>query len=97
MTRQACHSQVCLNGVSAVALEVFVNSTAWLGDNIFTQWSLQARSLSLQGWRLIALPLRALAHPSIHFQGILVDPLLRASNDINAPSKLARYLFRDGG
>jgi len=29
--------------------------------------------------------------------GGLVDPQLRASNDINGPSKLARCLFRDGG
>ena len=27
----------------------------------------------------------------------LVDPRLRASNDTNDPSKLARYFFRDGG
>ena len=30
-------------------------------------------------------------------EGGLVDPQLRASNDRNAPSKLARFLFRDGG
>ena len=35
--------------------------------------------------------------PHFVFKGSLVDPRLRASNDINAPSKLARYLFRDGG
>ena len=31
------------------------------------------------------------------FKGSLVDPRLGASNDIYAPSKLACYLFRDGG
>ncbi len=35
--------------------------------------------------------------PYFTFKGSLIDPRLRASNDINAPSKLARYLFRDGG
>jgi len=30
-------------------------------------------------------------NPQFHFEGSLVDPRLRASNDINAPSKLARY------
>jgi hypothetical protein len=38
-----------------------------------------------------------LSHPLSPFKGSLVDPLLRAVNDINVPSKLARYLFRDGG
>jgi len=28
----------------------------------------------------------------LFLKGSLVDPRLRASNDINAPSKLARYL-----
>jgi hypothetical protein len=31
------------------------------------------------------------------FNGSLVDPRFWASNDINAPSKLAHFLFRDGG
>jgi hypothetical protein len=31
-------------------------------------------------------------NPQFHFEGSLVDPRLRASNDIYAPSKLARYL-----
>jgi hypothetical protein len=33
----------------------------------------------------------------VRHQGSLVDPRLRASNDIRAPSKLACSLFRDGG
>ncbi len=35
-------------------------------------------------------------NPQFHFEGSLVDPRLRALTDINAPSKLARYLSRDG-
>jgi hypothetical protein len=37
------------------------------------------------------------SNPNFIFKGSLVDPRLRASHDINDPSKLARYLFRDGG
>jgi hypothetical protein len=33
-----------------------------------------------------------LPNSSLHFKGSLVDPRLRASNNIHAPSKLARYL-----
>ena len=49
------------------------------------------RSLSPGDGGLIDLPLRALQFPHYSFKGSLVDPLLRASNDINAPSKLARF------
>jgi hypothetical protein len=46
------------------------------GDHLVCPlYSLQARSLSLQGWGLIDLP-------------------LRASNDINDPSKLARFSLK---
>jgi hypothetical protein len=33
-----------------------------------------------------------ISSPYLIFKGSLVDPLVRASNDINDPSKLARYL-----
>ena len=46
-------------------------------------------------WEVIRLhPLLCVSYP-IHyfiFKGSLVDPRLRASNEINTPSKLARYL-----
>jgi hypothetical protein len=35
--------------------------------------------------------------PHFIFKGSLVDPRMRASNDINVPSKLAHSLSRDGG
>jgi len=38
-----------------------------------------------------------LPNPPFTFKGSLVDPRLRASNNTNAPSKLACSLFRDGG
>ena len=40
---------------------------------------------------------RVFSLPHFTFKGSLVDPRLRTSNDIYAPSKLACYLFRDGG
>jgi len=39
------------------------------------------------------LPPSSLAYP---FKGGLVDPRMRASNDMNDPSKLARYLLGMG-
>ena len=39
---------------------------------------------------------RVLSIPSPNFKGSLIDPPLRASNDITAPSKLARCPIRGG-
>ena len=39
---------------------------------------------------------RVFSIPYFVFKGSLVDSRLRASNEIHAPSKLARGLFRDG-
>ena len=41
---------------------------------------------------------RILPIPYFLFKGSLVDPQVRASNEVtDDPSKLARSLFRDGG
>ena len=67
---------------------------------------LQARSFALLGWGLIDLPLRVSNEARSPSRLFLPAPKreepvrlsLRASSDLilNAPSKLARSLFRDG-
>ncbi len=54
-------------------------------------------SISLKGVAEAPFTARVFPIPYFAFKGNLVDSQLRASNDINDPSTLARYLFRDGG
>jgi hypothetical protein len=55
-----------------------------------------AASASKKGGGLLPALLSKLARCPL-LEGGLIGLPLRASNDINGPSKLARYLFRDGG
>ena len=45
----------------------------------------------------VELTARRLSIPHYIHKGSLVDPQLRASDAMYAPSKLARFLSRDGG
>ena len=54
--------------------------------------------LSLEEWPRLPFTVRILPSPDFLLKGSLVDPLVRASNEVtDDPSKLARSLFRDGG
>ncbi len=54
-------------------------------------------SFSPKGITGLSFIVRILPIPYFFLQGNLLDPHVRASNDKNDPSKLARSLFRDGG